>query len=312
MVAKERKQHGWGDGNLVRPRAVVVLHRILARHARHAVSPAHALKFTVGANELSEFEPSVRGLFGHDGVGPAEVVEPRHPVDVHAHTDRVSHRFVHGGDDHGAGIDVRVTRHNPVADHQSAAGAVQGCNHGRIGRAVALNANKGLDRRLSDDFVVVLPHPILLAGHVRPGKKTKQQGVVVGVLRGHKGRMLGRRPHALQAELRHTIMQKLEREEGHDVLAVTHQEAPVIGERRHHGGLDLVNRCHRFEGFCMVRMHGHRHPLLGFRDEDLPRGQSDLLEGRSREVDLNASGLLRHFTDGGRNPACAVVGDAGD
>ena len=62
----------------------------------------------------------------------------------------------------------------------------------------------------------------------------------------------------------------------------------------------------------MVRVHGHRHPLLGFRDEDLPGGQSDLLEGCSREVDLNPSGLLRHFADGGRNPACAVVGDAGD
>ena len=107
-------------------------------------------------------------------------------------------------------------------------------------------------------------------------------------------------------------MKELEWEEGHDVLAVTHEEAPVVGERRHHGGLDLVNRCHRFEGLSMVRMHGHRHPLLGFRDEDLPWGKPDLLEGGSREVNLNASGLLRHFANRGRNPACAVVGDAGD
>ena len=107
-------------------------------------------------------------------------------------------------------------------------------------------------------------------------------------------------------------MEELKRQEGHNVLAVTHEEAPVVGERRHHGGLDLVNRCHRFESLGMVRMHGHRHPLLGFRDEDLPWGKPDLLERRGREVDLNASGLLRHFADGGRNPACAVVGDAGD
>ena len=197
MVAEEREQHGWGDGNLVRSRPVVVLHRILARHARHAVRPAHALQFTVGANELSELESPVGGLFGHDWIGPAEVVEPCHPVDVHAHADRVSYRFVHGSDNHGAGIDVRVAWHDAVADHQSAAGAVQGCDDGRIARAVALNANKGLDRRLSDDFVVVLPHPILLAGHVRPGKKSKQQGVVIGVLGGDKGGMLGWRPYAL-------------------------------------------------------------------------------------------------------------------
>ena len=141
---------------------------------------------------------------------------------------------------------------------------MQGCDHGRIGRAVTLNANKGLDRRLSDDFVVVLPHPILLAGHVRPGKKAEQQGVVVGVLGGDKGGMIGRRPYALQAELGYAIVQEFEREEGHNLLAVAHQEAPVVGERRHHGGLDLVNRCHRFESLGMVRMHGHRHPLLGF------------------------------------------------
>ena len=60
-----------------------------------------------------------------------------------------------------------------------------------------------------------------------------------------------------QAELGHTVVEELEWEEGHDVLAVTHEEAPVVCERRHHGGLDLVNRCHRFEGLGMVRMHGH-------------------------------------------------------
>ena len=35
---------------------------------------------------------------------------------------------------------------------------------------------------------------------------------------------------------------------GHNVLAVTHEEAPVVVNAATIGGLDLMNRCHRFEG----------------------------------------------------------------
>ena len=69
---------------------------------------------------------------------------------------------------------------------------------------------------------------------------------------------------------------------------------------------------HRFKRRLIVGPYGNGHAFLAFRNEDFPRRQAGLLQRNLGEVDFTAVRVFRHFTDGRRKPAGAVVRDAGD
>ena len=91
--------------------------------------------------------------------------------------------------------------------------------------------------------------------------------------------------------------------------AVEDMEITRIGELAEHRGLDAKPAAIASELVDLFRRHGQAHPLLGLGNQDFPRVQSRILEGRLRQVHPAAAALGGHLAHGRGKPAGAVIGD---
>ena len=189
---------------------------------------------------------------------------------------------------------------------------MDGCNHTGIAGPVAFNTNEGFDGRLSDDFVVVLTHPRLLAGDVGALEHRFQQGRMIGRTWRNERCELWRAPLGFKFQLRHTVVKEFNGQVRNGRFVVAYVEHARGGERCDSRGFDLVEISHGFEGCLVFGTNGDGHALLAFGHKNLPRRKSGLLERHLGEVDFAPVRVFGHLTDGGRKSAGAVVGDARD
>ena len=195
----------------------------------------------------------------------------------------------------------------PTAD--PAPRARQRSQHRRIGWTDVLRP----DERLADGsplhLMVVLADDRLFRGDIGIGQGSLQQLAQVD-----SGREpwrwfdLPRRPDALQLAQRHAIVQERAIEIGDHGAVVADPQPAVARKAADRRGLDTFPGKDLLQRRPALGRHRQHHPLLRFGEPDLPRPQSVVLEGHTRQLDVGPQ-LARHLADRRREPARSAIGD---
>ena len=94
----------------------------------------------------------------------------------------------------------------------------------------------------------------------------------------------------------------------HDIAVRADDQPAVTGERTEVGQLHTMSPAALAQLAEAVRVDRHDHPLLRFRQPDLPRFEARVLERHEVELDVGTD-AVGHLADRRRQPARAAVGD---
>ena len=288
-LSQDRKQQCRRDRDPNLSDLVVVLHAVLSRDAGDAVEGRDLKEGLIRTDELGELVLPVGIFFGPDRVAPAEIIQPRQSLERRPDRNRVPDRLVDRAGRHVIRVDVAVSGADAVRDDDSFERVEQWPDHRGVAWAVVEDAGHRFDHASPLHFVVILADDRLLAADIESGEHPLERSAQIrrfgkirfGVRRGT--------PAGPEIHLREALMQEIHADIGDGLSSVADVEPPGIGVAAENGGLHVHPAGEGEEFFYRFRRHGQGHPLLGFRDENLPWIQSRILQRRPVQIQFAAA-----------------------
>ena len=162
------------------------------------------------------------------------------------------------------------------------------------------------------DFVVILAHPVFFRSDVYAPHHIEQNVVEVAFFSRNElffRLFFAEIPDRFQVIFRVSFVEEFHFEVSRLDIVVVDLKIACVRVFADDSDFDFVNVCDLLEFFVFFFRNRHRHALLSFRNEDLPRLQSLIFERNFFKVYPCTACILRHFTDTRAESARAVIGD---